>query len=168
MVALHSQALLEPAAAGTIAVICADLREPDTILGNKDLQDLIDFSEPAGLLVTGVMMFVADEDDPWGLVSRYVHAMAPGSYLSLSHLTDEYKPPAAAEGFRSVFDTATEHLYFRRKPAVARFFDGLELVPPYPGAKPGIEFTGIWGAEDPGLADTDGSRWLYCGVARIP
>ena len=23
-------------------------------------------------------------------------------------------------------------------------------------------------AEDPELADTDGSRWLYCGVARIP
>ena len=114
------------------------------------------------------MMFVSDESDPYGLVAGYLHAMAPGSYLSLSHLTDEHKPPAAAEGFRAVFDTATEHLYFRSKAKVGRFFDGLDLVPPYEGAEPGITFTGVWGAEDLELADSDGFRWLYCGVARKP
>jgi hypothetical protein len=51
---------------------------------------------------------------------------------------------------------------------VAGFFDGLELVAPYQGAEPGLTFTGVWGAEDPEAADTDGSRWLYCGVARKP
>ena len=74
------------------------------------------------------MMFVSDASDPWSLVSRYVAALAPGSYLSLSHLTDDYKPPVAAEGFRMVFDTATEHMYFRSKAKVERFFSGLELV----------------------------------------
>jgi hypothetical protein len=44
----------------------------------------------------------------------------------------------------------------------------LELVPPYEGAEPEITFTGLWGAEDVGLADSEGSRWLYCGVARKP
>jgi O-methyltransferase involved in polyketide biosynthesis len=165
MVALHSQAIIE--AGGTISVICADLREPESILQNKELLAQIDLSQPTGLLLTGVMMFVSDASDPVGLVSRYVHAMAPGSYLSLSHLTDEHKPPIAAEGFRRVFDTATEHMYFRPKAEVARFFEGLELVPPYEHAKPGITFTGIWGAEDAKLADSEGSRWLYCGVARI-
>ena len=48
---------------------------------------------------------------------------------------------------------------------IARFFDGLELVSPYEGAEPGLTFTGIWGAEDPVLADSEGQRWLYCGVA---
>ncbi|MBV9379130.1 MAG: SAM-dependent methyltransferase, partial [Streptosporangiaceae bacterium] len=166
MVELHSRALLE--SGGTISVICADLREPDTILDNSDLRALIDLSQPTGLLLTGVMMFVSDASDPRGLVSRYIHALVPGSYLSLSHLTDDFKPPAAAEGFRAVFDTATEHMYFRSKAEVARFFDGLELVPPYDGAKPELTFTGVWGAEDPELADSEGSRWLYCGVARIP
>ena len=42
------------------------------------------------------------------------------------------------------------------------------MVPPYEGAEPGIYFTGLWGAEDVELADSDGSRWLYCGVARKP
>ena len=52
--------------------------------------------------------------------------------------------------------------------AVVSFFDTLELVPPYPGAKPEVTYAGVWGAEDPELADSDGSRWLYCGVARKP
>jgi hypothetical protein len=166
MVELHSRALL--AGGSMIGVICADLREPDTILDNPALRKLIDFSEPVGLLMTGVMMFVSDTSDPWALVSRYVDALASGSYLSLSHLTDDYKPPAAAEGFRAVFDTATEHMYFRSRAKVERFFQGLDLVPPYEGADPGVTFTGLWGAEDVQLADSDGSRWLYCGVARKP
>lgn len=166
MVEEHSKALLE--AGSAVGVVCADLRKPDTILGNPRLGALIDLAEPTGVLLTGVMMFISDPDDPWALVARYIDAVGAGSYLSLSHLTDDYKPPAAAEEFRAVFDTATEHMYFRSKAKVARFFEGLELAPPYDGAEPDITFTGIWGAEDPELADSEGSRWLYCGVAKIP
>jgi hypothetical protein len=166
MVELHSRALLS--GGGSISVICADLREPDSILGHPDLNKLIDFSQPVGMLLTGVMMFVSDTSDPWGLVGRYMSAVPSGSYLSLSHLTDDYKPPIAAEGFRAVFDTATEHMYFRSKAKVERFFDGLELVAPYDGAEPQVTFTGLWGAEDKALADSEGSRWLYCGVAKKP
>jgi hypothetical protein len=149
-------------------VICADLREPGAILDHPDVRELIDFSEPAGLLLTAVLMFVSDSSDPWEKVSRYVAALAPGSYLALSHLTDDYKPPVTAERFRAVFDNATEHLYFRSRAGIGRFFDGLEMVAPYDGAEPAICYTGVWGAEDPVLADSDGARWLYCGVARKP
>jgi S-adenosyl methyltransferase len=166
MVELHSHAIL--ATGGTVSVICGDVREPDVLLADHGLQALIDPREPTGLLLTGVMMFVSDAADPWGLVSRYVRELAPGSYLSLAHITHDAKPPAAVEGFRRVFDTATEQLYFRSEAAVARFFDGLEIVPPYPGARPRLTYSGVWGAEDPDLADSDGSRWLYAAVARIP
>jgi hypothetical protein len=166
LVRLHSEALLTDSS--TIKVILGDLRDPDGILGDPALRELIDFAEPTGLLMTGVMMFVADGSDPWGLVGRYVRDLAPGSYLSLSHLSADHKSPRAVQGFRAVFDTATEQLYFRSKPEVERFFTGLELVPPYDGAEPGLSYTGIWGAEDVAMADTDGSRWLWCGVARRP
>ena len=152
----------------TTRVICADLREPAAILDHPEVTELIDFSAPTGLLLTAVMMFVSDASDPWGLVARYVGALAGGSYLALSHLTDDYKPPVTAERFRAVFDSATERLYFRSGAGIARFFDGLEMVPPYDGAQPDICYTGVWGAEDPVLADSDGARWLYCGVARKP
>ncbi len=152
----------------TTRVIRADLREPETILDHPEVAELIDFRAPTGLLLTAVLMFVSDGSDPWGKVARYVRALAPGSYLALSHLTDDYKPPVTAERFRAVFDNATERLYFRSGAAISRFFDGLEMVPPYDGAEPAICYTGVWGAEDPALADTDGQRWLYCGVARKP
>ena len=166
MVELHSKALID--SGGTISVICADLREPGSILDHPDVRKQIDFSQPAGVLLTGVMMFVSDTSDPWALVRRYLDAVPSGSYLSLSHLTDDWKPPLQAEHFRSVFDTATEHMYFRSKAKVERFFEGLELAPPYDGAEPQLTFSGIWGCEDPKLADSEGSRWLYAGVGRKP
>jgi hypothetical protein len=113
------------------------------------------------------LMFVSDASDPWRSVSRYVQAVPPGSFLSLTHLTDDSKPPAAAEGFRAVFDHATEHMHFRSKAQVESFFAGLELVPPYSGAASEVTFAGLWGAEDPELADSEGSRWMYSGVGKI-
>jgi hypothetical protein len=149
-------------------VICADLRDPDSILNHPHLVELIDFSRPVGLLLTAVLMFVADSSGPWDLVARYTGALAPGSYLALSHLTDDFKPPVTTERFRAVFDHATEQMHFRSHDAIARFFTGLELVPPYDGARAALCHTGVWGAEDPVLADSDGARWLYCAVARKP
>jgi len=167
MVELHSKQIID-SGGGRVSAICADLREPDTILGHPDVRELIDPAEPTGLLMTAVLMFVSDSASPWDLVGRYVRAMGPGSYLSLSHLTDDAKPPAAVDAFHRVFDHATEQMHFRSKGQVARFFDGLELVPPYTGATPALTYSGLWGAEDIQLADSDGSRWLYCAVARIP
>src|SRR6202161_3527151 len=51
-------------------VICADLREPESILDNPEVSELIDFRAPVGLLLTAVMMFVSDRSDPWRLVAR--------------------------------------------------------------------------------------------------
>ena len=166
MVELHSQEIVD--AAGQVSVLCADLRDPESILGHPDVRQLIDPAEPTGLLMTAVLMFVADESDPWSLVSQYKQAMGPGSYLALSHLTDDAKPPLAVDGFRRVFDHATEQLHFRSREQVARFFEGLEIIPPYEGAPSDLTYSGLWGAEDVQLADSDGSRWLYCAVARKP
>jgi hypothetical protein len=166
LVELYSQEILKTD--GQVSVICADLRQPDAILGHQAVRELLDPAEPIGLLMTAVMMFVADSSDPWGLVSRYVRSVGSGSYLALSHLSDDNKPPAAAEGFRSAFDHATERMHFRPRAGVARFFDALELVPPYEGAAAALTYAGLWGAEDPVLADSDGSRWFYCAVAKIP
>ena len=150
-------------------MICADLRDPDAILGHPVVRELIDPAEPTGLLMTAVLMFVADESDPYGLVRRYVSAMGPGSCLALSHLTDDAKPPVAVDAFRRVFDHATEQMHFRSKAAdraVLRRARGAAAV--QRSAAPALTYSGLWGAEDVQLADSDGSRWLYCAVARVP
>jgi hypothetical protein len=153
---------------GTTAVIQADLREPDSVLNHPELRALIDFGEPVGVLMTAVLHFVADGSDPWGLVAQYVRALAPGSYLAVSHVTADNVPRRGVEAGLDVYAQATENVYMRSRAEVERFFEGLEMVPPYDKGVPGLAFLGEWGAEDPGLADSDGSRWGYCGVARIP
>src|SRR5215472_18602980 len=153
MVAAQSGPLL--AGAPNVTLITADLRDPRALLSHPGVRSMIDFSEPAGLLMTAVMHFVADESDPWGLVGRYVGALASGSYLALSHAMVE------------TYANATERLVLRPKAEVARFFAGQELVPPYAGAE-GLTFVGQWGAVDPASADSDGSRVSYCGVAKRP
>jgi S-adenosyl methyltransferase len=167
LVELHSREILG-SAASRVGVLCADLRDPDAILGHPVVRELLDPAEPTGLLMTAVLMFVADESDPHGLVRRYVSALVPGSCVALSHLTADAKPPLAVDGFRRVFDHATEQMHFRSKAQIAKFFDGLEVQPPYKGAQPALTYSGLWGAEDVQLADSDGSRWLYCAVARVP
>jgi hypothetical protein len=166
MVAAHAGTLLS--AEGTTAVILADLRDPEALLSHPDLLRLIDFAEPAGILMTDVMHFVPDSEDPWGLVARYVAAAAPGSYLALSHGTSENLPPSQTRASAETMAKATANVYPRSRADVERFFEGLELVPPYDGAEPVITYAGLWGAEDPEAADTDGSRGFYCGVARRP
>jgi len=167
MVELFSEEILGEGDIG-VSVMCADLCEPDSILGSGAFQSLIDPKEPTGLLMTGVMMFVADSSRPRDLVAQYIRHLVPGSYLALSHLTADAKPPTTVEAFCSVFDDATHHLYFRSRDEVEGFFTGLDMVPPYDGAAAEVTYTGMWGAVDVELADSEGSRWLYCGVAGIP
>jgi O-methyltransferase involved in polyketide biosynthesis len=165
MVREHATAILEND--DTVRVILGDLRDPGSILADPALRELIDFSQPTGLLMTAVVHFVADEDDPWRLLARYLGSLAPGSYLALSHLSDDQKPPRAVAEFRRVFDHATEQMHFRSKPDVERLFAGLEFMSPrHPDGGGQLDYAGDWGAEDLALSDSDGSRWLYCGVAR--
>jgi hypothetical protein len=166
MVAAQSAALL--AADGTTAVVTADMRDPDAVLGDPGLRGLIDLAQPTGVLMTAVLHFVADGEDPWGLVARYMAAVAPGSYLALSHGTYDKMPPGQIQAGRDTYANATEQVYVRSKADVERFFDGLDLVPPYAGADRAITYAGLWGAEDLEAADTEGSRAIYCGVARRP
>jgi S-adenosyl methyltransferase len=149
---------------GTTVVLTADLRQPDVVL--SELRALIDFDQPAGLLMTAVLHFVADEADPWGLVTRYVDALEPGSYLALSHATYDRLPPRLVEVSEKAYAQARADWHPRPLSEVERFFAGLEIVPPYDGAEPEVTHLGVWGAEDPALADSDGSHWWYGGVGR--
>lgn len=163
MVQIEAARLLAGDASTT--VITADMRDPAAILSNPDIRALIDFGDPAGVLMTAVLHFVADEFDPPGLVARYMDAVAPGSYLALSHITADKLPPRSVQAMYDLYAHANEHMHLRPRHEVERFFEGLEIEPPYEGAAPAVTYTGHWGAEEPELADSEGSRWCYCAVA---
>ncbi|SDK76823.1 S-adenosyl methyltransferase [Nonomuraea maritima] len=129
IVMLHARALLKGTPEGRTSYIEADLRDPDTILKHPDLLETIDLSKPVGLVIVGTLMFIKDHEDPFGLVARYSAALAPGSYLAISHVTADFAPKlvgASADAYNS------EALAFtpRSGEQIMRFFDGYELEEP--------------------------------------
>jgi SAM-dependent methyltransferase len=164
VIALASRLL---AGAEGTAVIHADIREPGQILNHPDTRRLIDFSQPVGLLVVAVTHFLPDSEDPWGLVARYLDALAPGSYLALAAVAAD-KQEEAWESVKQVVNPRGYDGFPRTRAQVERFFHGLDIVPPYEGAPPTVAHIGLWGADDPAAADDDSSRLAYAAVARKP
>ena len=150
-----------------VAVLEADFRHPGQLLGRTETRRLIDFTEPAGLLIVAVTQFIPDADDPWGLVARYVGALASGSYLALSAPTADRMAARKVDRILDVYATSTIPVNTPRTRAeISRFFAGLDIEPPYPGADPGLVSAGLWDCEDPEAAESDGSRAFYVAVAR--
>jgi hypothetical protein len=165
-VVAYAQALL--AETGNTVFVAGDARNPEKLLADPELRRLIDFERPVGLLMTAVLHFIADEFDPWGMVQRYMAAVAPGSYIALSHGVVDKLPEGTGERIADIYRHASATAHPRTEAEVRRLFAGLELVPPYDGAQPAVTYGGLWGAEDPEAADTEGSRSLLVGVARKP
>jgi SAM-dependent methyltransferase len=164
VVVAHSKAILaaNPGAPNPgAAVIEADLRDPEKILAHDTLRQLIDFGQPVGLLLVAVLHFIADDEDPWRIVATLRDALAPGSYLALSHATNESRP-AVAQAAEKVYNrSATTRLQMRSRAEILRFFDGFDLV------DPGLVYIPQWRPDSPSEVPTDPSQlWGLVGVAR--
>ncbi|WP_158566659.1 SAM-dependent methyltransferase [Actinomadura craniellae] len=128
MVVSHRQAMSAGPGHRPIAVQ-ADVRAPETIVKHPEIADLLDFGEPVGLLLTGVLHLVGDEDDPWAVVAAFRDALAPGSYLVLSDLTDEFDSPGMSP--QAWIDKYLGiPLTLRNRDQLVRYFDGFEVLEP--------------------------------------
>jgi hypothetical protein len=128
VVCCHGNALLADKATG---IIEADLRKPEEIINDPLTRALIDFAEPVTLLLTSVLHFVPDDDDPHGIIARFGEVMAPGSCLVISHGTIETGPDdPRAQLSAKVYSRASAPLALRPVGEVRRLFDGFELVAP--------------------------------------
>jgi SAM-dependent methyltransferase len=157
----HSKALL--AENENTAIIEADLREPGKILAHEVIGPLIDFSQPAGLLLVSVLPFIADAEDPWHIVATLRDALAPGSYLVLCHGTDEGQP-AMIQAMDKVYNrNVAIRAGARSRADILRFFDGFRLVPP------GLVDPSLW-RPDPADDEPDapGQVWGLAGVGQMP
>ena len=52
----------------------------------------LDFTQPIAVLLLAVLHFLPDTDNPAGVVAKLAGALAPGSYLVISHLTADLAP----------------------------------------------------------------------------
>jgi hypothetical protein len=157
----HSRAIL--AGNDDAVIIEADLREPEKVLADAQTQSLIDFSEPVGLLLSAVLHFIADEDDPWRITSALRDAMPSGSYLMISHITDA-GDPAKTQAIEKVYTRGVSTGgRFRSRDEILRFFGSFEL------SEPGLVYVPEWRPDSPGDVPADPSQfWVLGGVARKP
>jgi SAM-dependent methyltransferase len=123
----HSRAIL--AGVDRAGVICADVRDVERVLAGSAGLGLIDFARPVAVLLAGVLHFVPDDDRPGEIVASLREAMAPGSYLLVSHATADGQPPEVVEAQRLSSRTATE-IVLRPRAAIAAYFTGFSLVEP--------------------------------------
>jgi len=98
LVLVHARALLTSAPEGRTAYIQADIRDPEAILTAPPVGELLDFSQPVGLLVAGILHLLADAGKPAEIVATLLEALPSGSYLVASHLTMEHDRKRTAAG----------------------------------------------------------------------
>jgi hypothetical protein len=128
IVSTHAAALM---AGPNVVTLRADLREPEQVLGDERVRDLLDFDQPVGIMFICMLHCLWDEEDPWGVVRRFRDAVVPGSYLAISHMTDEAHPQAAERLFEMTQELHwNTPLISRSRADIARFFDGFTLVEP--------------------------------------
>ncbi len=142
------------------AVIQADVRDPDSILGAPETKKLIDFDEPVGLLMVALLHFIPHADEPKAFLARYRDAIAPGSHLALSHATLEHQP-AHTEQVRRLYENSQNPMTSRTKADVEQLFDGYDLV------APGVVFTPAWRPDSPEDVGANPERSvIYAAVGR--
>ena len=124
----HSQAMLAGNPDATI--IDADVCRPGEVLARAAATGLIDFTQPLGLLLVAVAHFIPDHADPWHIIATLRDALPPGSYLVLSHGTDEGRPDVAHAAEKVYQRATTSELRMRSRPDILRLFDGFQLLAP--------------------------------------
>lgn len=162
----HAQQLLaREGAADRAGIIQTDLRDVAGVVGHPEVERLLDFSRPVGLLFVSVLPYVSDEDDPVGIISAYLDALVPGSFLAVSTITQdgsslgERAQNAAA---RELYDQAREPVFTRTWEEIHAWFARTDLVAPglveLPDWRPDPEEQPVVGAA---------RKLAYGGVGRL-
>jgi len=156
IVIVHARALL--AGSGPVSVVPGDLRDPVGLLADPAVRDVLDFSRPMAVLLVAVLHFIRDQEGPERIVDQLKEAMPAGSYLAISHGTQDFSPQRAAAAVRG-YDEASAPFVLRSREQVAGLLSGLDLV------EPGLVQLPFW-RPDGGDGGDPSKIWLYAGVGR--
>lgn len=144
-----------------LAVVKADLRDVELVLGSEETRTLINFDEPIGLLVVATLHFLGPADDVPGLLTRYRDALPVGSYFAASHGTRDGIPDDLqdqATALEKFFGVTSTPGYYRTRAEFAALFNGFDLV------EPGIVWAPEWHPEDGGPAEDPSRQPTLVGV----
>lgn len=155
----HSRLLLQDNPDAEI--IKADAREPEKILASPSTQMLLDFSQPAGLILSAVLHFIPDHDEAAAVVATLRDALAPGSYVVIGHACLEGRADMM-QSYQKVYNhRVAAQSQVRTRKEIERLFDGFTLL------EPGLVWAPQWRPDSPGDVPPDPENyWSLVGVAR--
>jgi hypothetical protein len=160
VVLAHATALL--AGNPATVVVEGDLLDPAAILEHPEVREHLDFDEPIGLLLCGIVHYILDEERPVELMETLYRALPSGSYVFIHHLVHSGDPEIA--DVQEAMQKGLGRAQFRTRAEILRLFDGLELV------EPGLVLVCDWRPDpgDPSAQDYPVLRMACVGVARKP
>ncbi|MFG1791209.1 SAM-dependent methyltransferase [Nocardia sp. NPDC049149] len=111
-----------------VTALLGDVRRPSELLDQLKNEAQIDFNEPVAITLIGVLHYVMDEEHPADIVAAFRDAMAPGSYLAMTHGSLDSTPEIlqVLEGTRGT----SAQVSFRSKAQTESFMAGFELLEP--------------------------------------
>ncbi len=154
----HAEALLADNQV-TFAVE-GDLRDPAAILGDPTIRKQLDWDQPIGLLLCGILHYILDEENPAGVVATLYRALPAGSYVFIHHMLDSEDPASAT--LQAAMQRGPGRTQFRTFAQIRELFDGLELV------EPGVVLVPEWRPHPgtPGVLHHPVLKLAAAGVAR--
>lgn len=141
-----------------VAVVNADLCDPETVLAIPELREVIDLSRPVCVIFSCILHYFPPQTAR-GIITEYARLVVPGSYVAVSAITSE---PATLAQLRA--KAAGKHpvqVNSFTPDAILALFEGLELVDP--GVVPARAWRG--GVRNPGLRPRS-PVYLLAGVAQ--
>jgi O-methyltransferase involved in polyketide biosynthesis len=160
LVLAHARALLTSAPEGACDYVDGDLREPDKILAKA--ARTLDLTKPVALMLLGIVHHIPDTQQAYSIVGHLVTALAPGSFLTINHSTSAVHGAAMEEAVAHWNRVGTPSMTLRTPEQIARFFDGLDLLPP------GVVSCSRWRPDPSPTGDQPAEVDEFCGVARKP
>lgn len=155
----HSQRMLDDNDR-TVAVH-ADVCAAEQILDIDEVRDLIDLEQPVGVLLAGVLHFVANDDHPHDIVARLRDAVVPGSHVVISHSSLDGQPPVVSDALEVTNNSGFNMMELRSGAEIQRMFDGWTLL------EPGLVRLPFWRPEDVADIDEHAERSVaFGGVGR--
>nr|WP_199754280.1 SAM-dependent methyltransferase [Amycolatopsis sp. WAC 01375] len=176
----HSQALLEEHGdPRRHAAVHADLRAPDRLWAKVAEQKILDLDEPVAVLLIAVLHVQQPASPRSGdtgdvgpaSVERYRELVPSGSYLAISHITDEGVPPEYEKPLvklKELYDSGSSPVIWRNHDEIRELFGEFDLLPP------GLTWTTQWHPEDASPTEpeitfaTPNGSLILGGVGRKP
>jgi hypothetical protein len=164
LVGAHARALLTGTPQGVTEFLDGDLTRIDAVLDHKSTRTVLDLDQPTGVLLGAVLHFIIDDQQANTAVNQIKSVLAPGSYLSLTHVTfDPLNPDQSAH--LTGLAAGMKHGPFkaRTRHQVDTFLDGLQI------AEPGLVSTVQWHPDrDPRPTATVAEAVAYAAIGRVP